>query len=66
MQSALSEKPMQIKLPTDLEAKIERIAAINHLSKVDVIRLCLAQSVPIIEANGLTILPPEIPKRKAA
>jgi predicted transcriptional regulator len=57
MTTALSEKPMQIKLPQDLEAKIEKIAAINHLSKVDVIRLCLAQAVPAIEANGLAIMP---------
>jgi hypothetical protein len=60
------EKPVQIRLPGLLREKITRIAAVNHLSEADVIRLCLSQAVPAIEENGLTIFPSAKPKRKSA
>ncbi len=50
-------KPMTIRLPEDLQEKVDRIAAKNHLSGTDVIRLCLAQALPAIEKNGLSIQP---------
>lgn len=63
------EKPTQIRIPSDLKVRIARIAEVNHISEVDVIRLCLAQTIPTIEAHGITILPPsqeKRPKSKAA
>jgi hypothetical protein len=57
MSSKLSKQPLQIRLPEDLEDRIERIADLNHLSKPDVIRLCLRQQVPVIEQKGLHIPP---------
>lgn len=51
------DKPMQLRLPTELKARIAKIAEKNHLSEADVVRLCLAQSIPIIEEHGLTVLP---------
>ena len=51
------DKPMQLRLPSELKARITKIAEINHLSEADVVRLCLAQSIPIIEEHGLTVIP---------
>ena len=59
--SALN-KPMQLRLPQELKTSIARIAARNHLSEADVVRLCLAQTLPKIEKHGLTVLPAEKPK----
>ena len=55
--SAKTDKTNTIRLPLDLQKKVEKIAATNHLAVADVIRLCLAQAVPAIEKNGLTIKP---------
>ena len=51
------DKPMQLRLPSELKARIAKIAEINHLSEADVVRLCLARSIPIIEEHGLTVIP---------
>ena len=50
-------KPMQLRLPRELKTRIVRIAEKNHLSEADVVRLCLAQMIPIIEKQGLTVQP---------
>jgi hypothetical protein len=55
------DKPMQLRLPSELKAKIARIAEKNHLSEADVIRLCLAQIIPSIEQHGLTVFPADKP-----
>jgi hypothetical protein len=55
--SATISKVNSIRLPEDLQEKVERIAEKNHLAVSDVIRLCLAQALPAIEKNGLTIKP---------
>jgi predicted transcriptional regulator len=52
-----SAKPNTVRLPDDLQKKVEKIAEKNHLAVADVIRLCLAQALPAIEKNGLTIKP---------
>ena len=57
MSNSLATKPMSLRLPEDVENKIEKIAKANNLSKVDVIRLCLTHAVPLIEKNGLMIVP---------
>ena len=50
-------EPMQVRLPKDLRKRIKKIAEINHLSEVAVVRYCLGHTVPAMEKNGLTILP---------
>jgi len=64
MESALN-KPMQLRLPVDLKSRIARIAERNHLSEADVVRLCLAQTIPVIEEQGLTVMPVNKPRRAA-
>jgi hypothetical protein len=48
---------MQLRLPSELKARIAKIAQKNHLSEADVVRLCLAQAIPSMEKYGLTLLP---------
>ena len=57
----LLNKPMQLRLPKDLKVRIARIAAQNFLSEADVVRLCLAQAIPIMEEQGLKVLPVDQP-----
>lgn len=61
-----TDKPTQIRLPRELKTRIARIAEVNHIAEVDVIRLCLAQTIPTIEQHGLTILPPSAPTKRRA
>jgi predicted transcriptional regulator len=46
-----------VRLPNDLQKKVERIAERNHLAVSDVIRIGLFQIIPIIEKDGITIQP---------
>ena len=57
MSAASPTKSNTIRLPLDLQKKVEKIAEKNHLAVSDVIRLCLSQALPAIEKNGLTIMP---------
>ena len=57
MSKATLEPPTQLRLPRELDERIGKIANANHLSKADVIRLCLVQTLPTVEANGITIQP---------
>jgi predicted transcriptional regulator len=55
--STTKTTPNTIRLPYDLQKKVEKIADKNHLTINDVIRLCLMQVLPVIEKEGLTIKP---------
>lgn len=49
--------PISLRLPADLCASIQRIAASLHLSQSELIRLCLYEFLPLVEKNGLTLHP---------
>ena len=59
--ASVLNKLIQLRLPSELKERIARIAEENHLSEADVVRLCLAQSIPNIERNGLIVFPVDKP-----
>jgi hypothetical protein len=57
MSAKAGKKPYTVRLPGDVQKKVEALADRNHLSANDVIRLCLLQVLPVIEREGITIKP---------
>jgi predicted DNA-binding ribbon-helix-helix protein len=51
------EKPQTVRLPMPLYKRLKKIADRNHLSVADIIRFALAEAIPVIERDGLTIRP---------
>lgn len=52
---------MTVRLDGDLHAKLTKIAEVNGIQPVDVLRLCLARGLPMVEAGKL-VKPGEVQK----
>lgn len=58
--TAKTGKANAVRLPIEVQKKVETLADRHHLSVNDVIRLCLMQVLPVIEKEGITLKPGKV------